>query len=111
MVRERFSIRAEWDSGKGWLTCSGCSLGAGRPPVCYEFICTAITNTQQSADCRQALNSLAMLMTKAGRNACGKRHLVELDQLERLNLQRLMVQLSKAEEDLDRLVDFWEAGN
>lgn len=110
LVRERFSVHAKWDSGNGWLTSKGCGLAAGRPPVCYEFICTPISKAQRSTYHSKALDHLAMLMTRAGKKACGRRHLVEIDQLERLNLQRLSIQLSQAEEALARLAAFWEGG-
>lgn len=110
LVRERFSARVKWDPGNGWLTPEGCGLAAGRPPVCYEFICTTILKAQWSTGHRQALGDLAMLMTQAGKKASGKSHLVELDQLERLNLRRLTIQFSQAEHALDRLVAFWEGG-
>jgi len=102
-VQRRFAPGARWDAALGWLTPTGCSLGVGRPPVCYEFLCRTILDAQPSAQARARLESLARLLTDAGRYAAGRRHLVELTDLERINAGRLTKQLAQARSLLDRL--------
>lgn len=102
-VHRRFAPGAQWDAAVGWLTPSGCSLGAGRPPVCYEFLCRTILEAQPSPRARSGLESLARLLTDAGRHAAGRHHLVELTDLDRINAARLTRQLAQARSLLDGL--------
>ena len=62
----------------GWLTPSGCALAAGRPPVCYEFICNRILNDQPAVLFRYAIAILSKLISHVGKRAVGRRHLVEI---------------------------------
>lgn len=107
-VRQQFAAAAAWNDATGWLTPTGCGLPAGRPPVCYEFICAPIAGSQASAGHAQALDELAMLISRAGRAARGRRHLVELDALARLNLQRLASQFAAAGKIMDSLERDWD---
>lgn len=93
----------DWDASLGWLTSKGCRLPAGRPPVCYEFICQTIASAQPDASQCDALHQLGMLLTIAGRRAAGTRHLVEVTDLNRLNHRRLIHQLQQAKTALDCL--------
>ncbi|MFZ1985483.1 MAG: hypothetical protein WAU91_13780 [Desulfatitalea sp.] len=102
-VRARFAPSAYFDAVTGWLTPAGCGLAAGRPPVCYEFLCRAIVEAQPTRHQLEALETLAMLLTHAGRNAFGRRHLVALEDLHRLNSRRLWKQLMQARSVLDEL--------
>jgi hypothetical protein len=109
-VREHFAPEVRWDPVVGWLTPAGCGLTAGRPPVCYEFLCRVLEACQPTERHFQALRMLARVITDAGKGAGGKLHLVELDELDRLNRRRLTTQLSRAREVLDRLKHFWAGG-
>jgi hypothetical protein len=102
-VRRLFAPEVDWNPALGWLTPTGCCLPTGRPPVCYEFICRAILDTQPSASERTRLETLAVLLTRAGRHAAGRRHLVELTDLHRLNAGRLLGQLTQARSVLEGL--------
>ncbi len=102
-VRKKCQPAVVWDENSGWLTPRGCCLEAGRPPVCYEFLCLSILQCQPSVERQDALKKLAMLLTNAGRRVAGQRHLVEVDDLECLNLVRLKRQLLEAEGFLGNL--------
>ncbi len=108
-VRNRFAPSATWDPKTGYLRENGCGLAAGRPPVCHEFICRLISEGQPDEAHRRALQKLGMILTQAGKNAFGKRHLVELNNLERLNFKRLACQLAQGRSVLCRLDGFWHA--
>jgi hypothetical protein len=89
----------ELSDAYGWLTQTGCALTAGRPPVCYEFICDNIMHGQPDEAIRYALRVLGMTLTYAGKRAIASTHLVEIldpAQLERINLQRLRKQHQEA---------------
>ncbi|MBI5064524.1 MAG: hypothetical protein HZB87_13910 [Desulfatitalea sp.] len=102
-VRQRFAPTAGWDAALGWLTPAGCSLSAGRPPVCYEFLCRTILDVRATPQDRSRLETLARLLTHAGRNAAGRRHLVELTDLDLINAGRMMKQLAQARSMLEGL--------
>ena len=108
-VMERFSKQTSWSSLSGWLSDRGCSLVAGRPPVCYEFLCHDITDAGfTGADCRHALKVLSMLVTHAGRRVIGGRHLVTAIsdfQLCRMNTKRFMAQLDQAQAGLQAAME------
>ncbi|MBI5551546.1 MAG: hypothetical protein HY911_08565 [Desulfobacterales bacterium] len=102
-VRRRFAPGTRWDAALGWLTPTGCGLVAGRPPVCYEFLCRTILDAQPSPQARFRLEALAVLLTDAGRRAAGQGHLVEMTDLDRINAGRLTKQLAQARSFLDDL--------
>lgn len=93
---DAFAPIGNWDPLKGWLGANGCLLAVGRPPVCYDFVCSALGQQQPSDAHRHALHVLSMLISYVGRNATGKRHLVEVYDLARINLNRLKKQLATA---------------
>jgi hypothetical protein len=97
----------KWSEQDGWLTPNGCALTAGRPPVCYAFSCDAIAMSHPTPAHRYALNVLSALMSYAGRNAYGRRHLVELLDMNILNLERLQRQCDTARKILNQLELFW----
>lgn len=104
-VRSRFAPGAAWCATSGWLTPSGCMLTAGRPPVCYEFLCGAILTAQDAGEQLAALKQLAMLITIAGRRARGSRHLVALSDLSRTNTPRLLTQVARSQIALQKLFE------
>jgi hypothetical protein len=104
----RFSHRAIFDKKSGWLSPKGCTLVAGRPPVCYEFLCGDIPDAV-SADShrRWAMLALSMLVTHVGRHVFGGRHLVEAtgaDSLTRIHRERFTARLEEAEAALAEAV-------
>ena len=107
-VVRRFSPKAEFDPQCGWLSPAGCTLVAGRPPVCYEFLCGDIPGAL-SGDIhhRHGMLALSMLITHTGRRAIGGRHLVEATRdadLRRIHPQRFMARLDEAEAALEEVV-------
>jgi len=93
----------EYDDSTGWLTDSGCRLNAGRPPVCYEFMCSQILMEISATDRMHTIKVLSKLVTFAGANALGKKHLVTLSStqlLTRLNYTRLRRRLAHSQEIL-----------
>jgi hypothetical protein len=74
--------------------------------VCYEFLCRTILEAQPSAQMRSRLEALARLLTNAGRQAAGRRHLVEVTDLERINTGRLGKQLAQARSALESILTF-----
>lgn len=100
-VAALFSPAATFDPAQGWLSANGCRLLAGRPPVCYEFLCRDISMVAAvDADHLHALMTLSMLLTHVGRRAVGGRHLVAVMRdadLERIREDRFMAHLSEAQ--------------
>ena len=99
-LRQRFASDAVYSEARGWLTPTGCALPVGRPPVCYQFFCRTIQDAQPTAQSRFAIAILSNLVAHAGKNACGQKHIVELQdasQLKRVNLSRFEKQLNEAE--------------
>lgn len=99
-VARHFSSQSVYHPSNGWLTPTGCSLVAGRPPVCYEFLCRRISSAFGTDPIlRHALLAVSMAMTHVGRRAIGGRHLVTaMDQgdLKRIRPDRLMTRLDEA---------------
>jgi len=81
--------RVRWDKNTGWMSPDGCRLTVGRPPVCHAFFCRAIAASRTSEAQRTALELISNLMTVIGRHALGSRHLIEVEQLDRIDTQRL----------------------
>ena len=100
-VAGRFPPKAEFDPKYGWLSPAGCTLVAGRPPVCYEFLCNDIPDAvSMDIHRRHAMLALSMLITHVGRRAIGGRHLVEATRdadLRRIHPQRFMARMDDAE--------------
>ncbi len=93
-------IVGEFDEREGWLTPQGCRLKVGRPPVCYEFFCEAISRGEKNLHRRYSLQVLGRLVGFAGKKALGGRHLVTLSLFElqnRLQLEKLRKRLESAE--------------
>lgn len=86
----------------GWLGKRGCRLATGRPPICYEFYCSALLNAFATGLEQYSAQVLGKLISHAGRRARGDRHLVELDEaaLEAANRGRLARNLTEARDAL-----------
>ena len=69
--------RQAFDAKRGYLGATGCTLGAGRPPVCHAFICGRILSQQPGEQRRFALECLGDLIGYLGKQVWMKRHLVE----------------------------------
>lgn len=78
LVRHRYSPQTDYSVDQGWLTETGCALTAGRPPICHEFLCNWILDSQLPSLVRYAMNVLSKLITHIGWRAAGPRHLVEI---------------------------------
>jgi hypothetical protein len=108
-VYDHLATPSAWRTDSGWLGPKGCTLPAGRPPVCYAFCCDAIRAAQPNPMARYALDLLSDLITYAGRNARGNRHLVEVTDLAAINMPRLTKQLRLAEKIMEQLADYWDS--
>ena len=78
LIRRRHPTPASYSADHGWLTETGCALAVGRPPVCHEFLCKRILDSQPRPLGRYALNVLSKLVAHVGLRAAGRRHLVEI---------------------------------
>lgn len=111
-VARRFSPLAVFSRSSGWLSAAGCALVAGRPPVCYEFLCRTISDTVAGDPGRQhALLVASMAITHVGRQAFGRRHLVEATDaagLRRIHPERVMSRIDMAEAAFHAAVDILE---
>jgi hypothetical protein len=86
------NVRAYSDSA-GWLTAHGCALETGRPPICYEFICTTVLKELEGTPLKVIAEDLGRLINLAGKNMGGRNHLVTLNtkqELQRINLDKLI---------------------
>ncbi len=94
-------IVGKFDEMEGWLTPQGCRLKVGRPPVCYEFFCAAIIESETNPYRQYALKVLGRLVGFAGAKVLGGRHLITLSPFElqhRLRLEKLRTRLETADE-------------
>ncbi|QHI69728.1 hypothetical protein [Tichowtungia aerotolerans] len=97
----------------GFLCETGCSLPAGRPPVCLEYFCDDQLYHQPDETHAKVLRTLGALVAHAGRNATGETHLVEImqaDQLEELAFQRLQKQFDESFLALELIRRFYNEG-
>lgn len=113
LLREKFSPSKGYSSEIGWLTKTGCALSIGRAPVCYHFFCNDIRISQPSPiDC-YILEVLAALINHIGKNALGRRHLVEIidgDDLYRVKLSRFEKKLTQARAAFNVIMDYFKHG-
>ena len=89
--------QSQYDDNTGWLLSDGCRLATGRPPVCYEYLCNRII-ADIPDDSLGAVKEVSRLLSSAGKNALGNRHLITLssDQiLNRMNFRKLRRQIAK----------------
>lgn len=90
---------SQYDDSKGWLLSDGCRLNAGRPPVCYEYLCNKIMEKISTGAYMDNLKGIASLPALAGKNALGNRHLITLSPeqiLKRINFAKLRRQIAKS---------------
>ncbi len=108
-VVRHFSPGSVFNPSQGWLGKRGCTLVAGRPPVCYEFICRTILHGVAGDALRHhALLVASMVVTHVGKKAIGGRHVVEATRpvdLERINPDRFLRRLDQAESAFDLATD------
>ena len=77
----------QFDSRSGWLGASGCRLAFGRPLVCYDFFCEdVLKNTLFKATGIQAIINDFITV---GKNAYGSRHLICVDNLDRMSSNKI----------------------
>ena len=119
LLREKYPSSAPYSIKTGWLAETGCTLSFGRPPVCYEFICNEIMDTQPTIIHRYMANVLSKLISHAGKKAHGQRHVVEImsaEELQDINFTRFEKQLGEAgaaflEVEMFREQNFMESGS
>ena len=90
---------ARYHPQRGWLASKGCMISAGRPPVCYDFLCDRMLESLPAGPQLACLKEVSRLPGRAGERALGNRHLVALSPeqvLTRLNLQRLRARIEGA---------------
>jgi hypothetical protein len=75
-----------YNESLGWLSSCGCALAVGRPPVCYEFFCNRILEEIPKGNYLIGLKGISSLVSFAGKNALGNRHLVALSAEEIMTL-------------------------
>lgn len=88
---------SSYDKQNGWFTSKGCQLFAGRPPVCYEYFCNKILNVLRKGPYKQHLKEISSLISLAGKNALGNKHLITLSKeqiLYRTNFKKLISKFS-----------------
>jgi len=111
-VAGRFSPRSDFSHLRGWIGQGGCTLVAGRPPVCYEFVCRPIIDDVAGDFLRHhALLVATMVMTHVGKRVIGGRHLVEATQtkdLNRIKAEPFLARLDAAEAAFDLATDLLE---
>ena len=114
LLHRKFPPPVAYSSLNGWLTQTGCALHIGRAPVCYHFLCSDILGSRlTSLDC-YLLEVLAALVNHIGKNALGRRHLVELmnpKDLLRVKLLRFKRKLTEARRALNIIVDYFDHGH
>ena len=98
-LRQRFASDAVFSDDRGWLKPTGCALPVGRPPVCYQYFCDAVFEKRQTDESRYAVTILSSLVNHIGKNALGRKHIVELQdysELKRVNFARFEKHLNEA---------------
>jgi len=104
LLSKRHSPEVSYSTQKAWLNESGCKLSAGRPPVCYEFLCGTILDAQQTGMQRYAMIVLSKLISHIGKRALGTRHLIEVmdpADLKKIRYSRFEKRLSEARNAID----------
>lgn len=66
-----------FDHKSGYLSCSGCKLTIGRPPLCHAFVCDLIVRNQPTDEHRYALDCLGDLVGFIQTKVWQKRQLIE----------------------------------
>ena len=100
-----------FDAKRGYLGATGCTLGAGRPPVCHAFICGRILSHQPDEQRRFALECLGDLVGYLGKQVWMKRHLVEAlsdADLRKANRTTFHARLTTGAEVMDILESYFD---
>ena len=114
LLSRNFPPSTGYSSQNGWLTQNGCALSIGRAPVCYHFLCSEILVSRPTPLDGYMLEVLAALVNHIGKNALGRRHLVEImnpDDLGRVKLSRFKKKLAQAQTALNIIMDYFDHGN
>ncbi len=104
LLLQKHSHHISFNTQKDWLSQTGCKLSVGRPPVCYEFLCGNILDTQQTGMQRYAMIILSKLVSHIGKRALGPRHLIEVMEpadLKKIRYSRFEKRLSEARNAFD----------
>ena len=110
LLSKNHSPEVFYSTRKAWLNEAGCKLSVGRPPVCYEFLCSNILEAQQPGMHRYAMIVLSKLMSHIGKRALGSRHLIEVmdpADLKKVRYSRFQKRLSEARNAFDALQLFF----
>jgi len=102
-----------FDERHGWLNEKGCGIVLGRPAVCYEFFCEHVLNSQRSDMHRYVLKTLGRLVSHIGKNALGRKHLLEIQnekELEKVPAERFCEQLNEGKSAVEHIRYFYENG-
>ncbi len=105
-----FQPSVRYQKRKGWQRKTGCVLQVGRPPICYEFICSEIERSQTAPLERYVVKVLCRLVTHTGKRANGSVHLVEVTDkrdLHEIPLKRFEVRLREAEAAFNAIKSFF----
>jgi hypothetical protein len=95
----------QFDDNRGWLTPKDCRISAGRPPLCYEFLCDKIFENIPLGSFSRSLKEISKLLSSAGKYALGNRHLVTLSSKAistRLNFKKVEDRIAAATESFKR---------
>jgi len=99
LLLKKYSHQVYNNTQKAWLGEAGCKLSVGRPPVCYEFLCSNILDAQRTGMHRYAMIVLSKLISHIGKRALGSRHLIEImnpADLKKVRYLRFEKRLSEA---------------
>lgn len=73
---------------EGHLAKDGCRLRFGRPPVCYEYACWDVLGALADDEEKYLFRVVSHVMTFAGEGALPRTHLVEVQDLAKLDRAR-----------------------
>lgn len=114
LLHQKFPPPATYSSQNGWLTRTGCALSIGRAPVCYHYLCSNILISQLTPLDGYLLEVMAALVNHIGKNALGRRHLVEImnpEDLYRVKFTRFEKKLAEAQAALNLIVNYFDYGH
>ena len=114
LLLKKYSHQVYNNTQKAWLGEAGCKLSVGRPPVCYEFLCSNILDAQRTGMHRYAMIVLSKLISHIGKRALGSRHLIEVmdpADLKKVRYSRFQKRLSEARNAFDVLQLFFSGHN
>ena len=97
----------------GWLTEQGCTLGLGRPPVCYEFFCDDILGHLPDDTHRYVLQTLGKLVSHVAYSPAGKSRLINLrtdEELEQMSHEPFCERYEEAKAALLKIQMFYHVG-